>query len=424
MKVMVVGGGGREHALAWKIADSPRVEKVFCLPGNAGIQKHAQCLPGPAEDVKAVTRAALQEDIDLVVIGPEAPLTMGLADRLMEMDVGVFGCSKAAAEIEGSKVFAKLLMDKYNIPTAGFKICAEFDEAREVVEASSGKMVIKADGLAAGKGVMVCNSKDEAMDALNAIIRDRAFGNAGNRVVLEEKLEGEEASFMVFTDGENVVPLASSQDHKAVYDGDKGPNTGGMGAYSPAPVITDEMHREIMDRVMIPTINAMKAMGRPYRGVLYAGLMITDAGPQVLEFNARFGDPETQPLLFRMKSDILDFMEACQRSDGSLKGMSIEWDDPAVCVVMAAKGYPGKYEKGAEINGLKKVEKMDNTMVFHAGTAEEDGKTVTAGGRVLGVTSKGEDIKQAIDNAYAAVKKISWEGAYYRTDIGKKALGR
>jgi len=424
MKVMVVGGGGREHALAWKIADSPRVDEVFCLPGNAGIAKHAKCLPGPAEDVKAVTRAALQEDVDLVVIGPEAPLTMGLADRLMEMDVGVFGCSKAAAEIEGSKVFAKLLLDKYNIPTAGFKVCAEFDEAKEVVDASSGKMVIKADGLAAGKGVMVCNSKDEAMDALNTIIRDRAFGDAGNRVVLEEKLEGEEASFMVFTDGENVVPLASSQDHKAVYDGDKGPNTGGMGAYSPAPVVTDEMHKQIMDRVMIPTINAMKDIGRPYRGVLYAGLMITSAGPQVLEFNARFGDPETQPLLFRMKSDLLDFMDACRKGDGSLKDMSIEWDDPSVCVVMAAEGYPGKYEKGSEITGLEEVEKMDRTMVFHAGTAEKDGKIVTAGGRVLGVTSKGGDIKQAIANAYEAVKKISWQGAYYRTDIGQKALTR
>ncbi len=421
MKVLVVGGGGREHALVWKISRSLRVERVFCLPGNAGIAKQAKCLPGSAEDIKTVTRAALQEDVDLVVIGPEAPLTMGLADRLHEMDVRVFGCSRAAAELEGSKVFAKLMMDKYKIPAAGFKVCAELDEAKEVIQASSGNLVVKADGLAAGKGVMVCNHKDEAMQAVESIIRDRAFGDAGNRVVIEEKLEGEEASFLAFTDGEHVVPLASSQDHKAIYDGDHGPNTGGMGAYSPAPVVTETIHQQIMDRVMIPTIKAMKDMGRTYQGVLYAGLMITSDGPQVLEFNARFGDPEAQPLLFRMESDIVDFLEACSGAPGDLKGMDIKWGDPAVCVVMASQGYPGKYEKGFEIAGLEEAEKLENTTVFHAGTGEKDGKIVTAGGRVLGVTSAGAHIKQAIENAYHAVAKISWQGAYYRTDIGKKA---
>ncbi|MFO8058129.1 MAG: phosphoribosylamine--glycine ligase [bacterium] len=424
MKVLVVGGGGREHALVWKISRSERVDKVLCLPGNAGIAEEAECLPGSAEDIKSVSRAALKEDVDLVVIGPEAPLTMGLADRLREMDIKVFGCSRAAAELEGSKVFAKLIMDKYKIPTAGFKVCAEYEEARQVVEASSGELVVKADGLAAGKGVMVCNGRDEAMQALDTILRERAFGDAGNRVVIEEKLEGEEASFLAFTDGEHVLPLASSQDHKAIYDGDQGPNTGGMGAYSPAAVVTDDMHRRIMDEVMKPTVKAMQDMGRTYQGVLYAGLMITAEGPRVLEFNARFGDPEAQPLLFRMKSDLVDFLEACASADGSLRHMRIEWDDPAVCVVMAAEGYPGKYEKGFEIKGLEDARELPHTMVFQAGTDIKDGRIVTSGGRVLGVTAKGADIKKAIENAYRAVEKISWQGAYYRTDIGKRALQR
>jgi phosphoribosylamine--glycine ligase len=425
MKVLVIGAGGREHALAWKIKQSKKVDKLYCAPGNAGIAKEAECVPMAADDVASLVKLAKGKAMDLVVIGPEAPLTLGLTDMLEKEGILVFGCGKAAAELEGSKVFAKELMKKYHIPTASFGVFEDPSLAKDYVRDRKGQQVVKADGLAAGKGVIVCSSKGEAIKAIEDIMEKRVFGDAGKRVVIEKRLTGEEASFLAFTDGETVLPLASCQDHKAIFDDDKGPNTGGMGAYSPAPVVTRQLHDRIMKDVMIPTVKAMKAEGKPYKGVLYAGIMITETGIEVLEFNARFGDPETQPLLFRMKSDIVDLLIACAKSDGSLAKMKIEWHpDPAVCVVMASAGYPGHYDKGLEIHGLDKASKLDKTYVFHAGTSLKDGKTITAGGRVLGVTARGQDIPSAIEAAYAAVKTISWKGAYFRTDIGKKALKR
>ncbi len=422
MKVLVVGGGGREHALVWKIKQSRRVEKVLCVPGNAGIAEEAECVQIKADDLDAIVETSKKQEIELVVVGPEGPLVAGLSDRLVQEGVQVFGCSMAAAELEGSKAFAKEIMQEYKVPTAAFGIFDDPEKAKNYIQSNGPDLVVKADGLAAGKGVIVCQDRREAEHAVDRVMVEREFGDAGDKVVIEERLFGEEASFIAFTDGEDVLPLASSQDHKAIYDGDQGPNTGGMGAYSPAPVVTDGLHQEIMERIMKPVVAGMKDQGRPYRGVLYAGLMIGDQGPQVLEFNVRFGDPETQPLLFRMKSDIMDYILACVDSDGSLKQMQMEWDNPAVCVVMASKGYPGKYDKGHVITGLEKAKKLPDTYVFHAGTARKDSDIVTAGGRVLGVTARGKDIKGAIDNAYAAVREISWNGAYYRTDIGRKAL--
>jgi phosphoribosylamine--glycine ligase len=423
MKVLVVGGGGREHALAWKIRQSPLVERVFCAPGNAGIEREAECLPVAADDLAGLARLVKERGIELAVIGPEAPAILGLADRLQEQGVTVFGVSQAAAELEGSKIFAKELMRDAGIPTADFRVFTDAGQARAYVRGAGRPQVVKADGLAAGKGVIVCRGREDAEAAVAEVMEKKAFGAAGNRLVVEDRLEGEEASFLAFTDGETVIPLASSQDHKAIYDGDQGPNTGGMGAYSPAPVVTAALHDQIMNQVMIPTVRAMKKMGRLYRGVLYAGIMVTADGPMTLEFNARFGDPETQPLLFRMQSDIVPLLLACAR--GTLAGMKIEWTpEPAVCVVMASSGYPGSYRKGLPIHGLEKADAPPRAYVFHAGTAKKDGGIVTAGGRVLGVTARGQDIPRAIYNAYEAVKLISWNGAYYRTDIGKKALAR
>ena len=425
MKVLVVGGGGREHALCWKIRQSPLVEKVFCAPGNAGIAADAECLPIAADNLAGIETAVAERGIELVVIGPEAPLTLGLTDRLQTRGVLVFGASKAAAELEGSKIFSKELMRDTGIPTADFAVFDQPAAARAYVREAKRPQVVKADGLAAGKGVIVCQDAAEAEAAVAEVMEKKAFGAAGNRLIAEDRLTGEEASFLAFTDGETVVPLASSQDHKAVFDNDEGPNTGGMGAYSPAPVVTAALHDRIMNEVMIPTVRAMKKMGRAYRGVLYAGIMVTADGPMVLEYNARFGDPETQPLLFRMKSDIVPFLLACARADGSLAKMKIEWhDQTSVCVVMAAKGYPGNYQKGLPIIGLDQAAKLPETYVFHAGTALRDGKVVTAGGRVLGVTARGSDVAAAIEAAYRAVKLISWDGAFYRSDIGRKALGR
>jgi phosphoribosylamine---glycine ligase len=424
MKVLVVGGGGREHALCWKLRQSPGVAKLWCAPGNAGIAQEAECLALAADDVAGLLRTVKEKAVDLVVIGPEAPLTLGAADGLAAQGTLVFGASRAAAEIEGSKVFGKELMARHGIPSAGFGVFDEPAAARAYIARQTRPLVVKADGLAAGKGVIVCRDAQEALAAVELIMEAKAFGAAGSRVVVEERLFGEEASFLAFTDGEQVVPLASAQDHKAIHDDDQGPNTGGMGAYSPAPVVTAALHELVMERVMVPTVRAMAREGRPYRGVLYAGLMITPAGPLVLEFNARFGDPETQPLLFRMGSDILPLLLACARADGTLAGLSIDWLDPSVCVVMAARGYPGDYKKGYEISGLPAAAALPDTFVFHAGTAQAGGKTVTAGGRVLGVTARGRDVAAAIAAAYRAVRLISWDGAYYRTDIGRKALAR
>jgi phosphoribosylamine--glycine ligase len=426
MKILVIGGGGREHALVWKIAQSPRVKKIFCAPGNAGIADLAVCVPIGAEDIDKLLQFAKKESIDLTVVGPEGPLSMGIVDIFQKKGLRIFGVSRKASEIESSKSFAKSLMNQYGIPTAESKIFTRYEKADAYIKKAAYPLVIKADGLAAGKGVVVCQTVDEAAKALHLIMVDMAYGEAGKKVLVEEFLTGEEASFLAFTDGKTVLPLPTSQDHKAVYDNDEGPNTGGMGAYSPAPVVDGYLHRRIMSEIMIPTVNGMAAEGRPYKGVLYAGLMIDNDRIRVLEFNARFGDPEAQPLLIRLKNDIIDIMEAV--IDERLDTCKLDIDERAsVCVVMAAGGYPGSYAKGLPISGLEDVRKMKNVMVFHAGTsiAKDDHQAIiTNGGRVLGVTALGDSIKEAIVTAYQAVGKISWEKVHYRKDIGQKAVRR
>ncbi len=421
MRVLVIGSGGREHALCWKIRQSPLISAVYCAPGNAGISKHAECVDIKTTDIEGLLRFVRAEEIGITVVGPEFPLSLGIVDRFEKEELKIFGPGKEAAEIESSKVFSKNLMKKYNIPTAFFSTFTDFDEAARWVEEVKPPLVVKADGLASGKGAVVCKTEEEALDALDAMIKGKVFGDAGERVIIEEFLEGEEVSFLAFTDGETVLPLETSQDHKALLDNDQGPNTGGMGAYSPAPVVTPSVHRRIMEEIMIPTVNALKEEGRKYKGVLYAGVMIKDGEPKVLEFNCRFGDPEAQPLLTRMKSDIVPLLHAVV--DERLYGKTIEWrSEASVCVVMASRGYPGDYKRDFEINGLKEAESMDDVFVFHSGTALRNGRYVTDGGRVLGVTALGETVSQAIDNAYKAVREIKCESLYYRTDIGKKAL--
>jgi phosphoribosylamine--glycine ligase len=421
MKVLVVGGGGREHALVWKLSQSPRVKEVFCAPGNGGISQSARCLAIAADDLEGLARSGKDEKIDLTVVGPELPLTMGIVDLFNKEGLRIFGTTKGAAQLEGSKAFAKDLMRHYNIPSAGYRVFDDHDEAVAYIKKEGTPIVVKADGLAAGKGVILADTVQEAVEAIDAIMVKRVFGEAGARVVIEERLEGEEASFIAFSDGVRVLPLASSQDHKAVYDDDQGPNTGGMGAYSPAPVITPAVHDRIMNQIMIPTVKALAAEGHPYQGVLYAGLMIKEGEPKVLEFNCRLGDPETQPIFMRMGGDLMPVIESC--IEGDLTGVEITWDPrTAVCVVMASQGYPGSYEKGKLIHGLEKVKEMDGVYVFHAGTAFKDGTYMTAGGRVLGVTGLGKGIKEAMAVAYRAVSEITWEGVHFRTDIGKKAL--
>jgi phosphoribosylamine--glycine ligase len=423
MRVLVIGSGGREHSLVWKLKQSPRVKQVFAAPGNAGIAELAECADISASDVRLLADFAARKAVNLTVVGPEVPLTLGVVDEFESRGLRIFGASQQAAILEGSKVFTKKLMKKYKIPSGFFQTFERADDARRYIQDVGAPIVVKADGLAAGKGAIVCQTVKDALDSVKMIMEDRVFGDAGEQVVVEEFLSGEEASFLAFTDGETVVPMASSQDHKAVFDDDKGPNTGGMGAYSPAPVVTDEVHRKIMDQIMIPVVKAMAAEGRPYRGVLYAGVMIKDGDPKVLEFNARFGDPEAQPLLMRMESDLLPILEAV--IDKRLHEVDIRWrPEPAVCVVMASGGYPGPYDKGKVISGLRAASRFKDVVVFHAGTALVEGKVVTSGGRVLGVTSLGKDIPDAIARAYLAVEKIRWDGMHYRTDIGRKAIGR
>ncbi len=423
MRVLVVGSGGREHALIWKLKQSPRIKQLFAAPGNAGIAELAECADLGASEVRRLADFAAKRGIDLTVVGPELPLTLGIVDEFESRGLRIFGTNQRAAILEGSKVFAKRLMKKYKIPTGFFQTFYRVEDAKRYIQDVGAPIVVKADGLASGKGAIVCQTVKEALDAIKIIMEDRVFGDAGEKVVVEEFLSGEEASFLAFTDGETVLPMASSQDHKAVFDDDKGPNTGGMGAYSPAPVVTDEVHRKIMEQVMIPTVKAMAAEGRPYRGVLYAGLMIKGGEPKTLEFNARFGDPEAQPLLMRMESDLLPVLEAVV--DRRLHEADIHWrPEPAVCVVMAAGGYPGAHAKGKAISGLRAAARLKDVVVFHAGTALSGGKVVTSGGRVLGVTALGKDVPDAIARAYRAVEKIRWEGAHYRTDIGRKGLGR
>jgi phosphoribosylamine--glycine ligase len=422
-KILVIGSGGREHTIVWKLSSSPQIGKIFCAPGNAGISRQAQCIPINAEDIPGLASFAEKESIDLTVVGPEVPLTMGIVDIFQKRSLTICGPSAQAAELEGSKAFSKEFMKKYNIPTAGHATFSSPEQAKKHVKEHGTPLVVKADGLAAGKGVILAMTEKEAFDAINSIMIKKDFGAAGNKVVIEELLRGEEASFLAFTDGKTVVPMPSSQDHKAIYDGDQGPNTGGMGAYSPAPVVTPEVSEKAMKKIMIPTIKGMAAEGRKYRGILYAGLMIDKGEPRVLEFNTRFGDPETQPLLVRMKSDLFPVLEAT--TAGTLREIKIEWDArPAVCVVMASSGYPGTYEKGKLISGLEAAEQVKEAFVFHAGTAWKNGNMVTNGGRVLGVTALGDTIQEAINQAYKTVSTIAWEGAYHRQDIGSKALKR
>jgi len=420
MKILIIGGGGREHALAWKIAQSPKVTALFCAPGNPGTAQMAANIDIPADDLDGLLTFALKESIDLTVVGPEQPLVLGLADWFQDNDLKVFGPSAKAAQLEGSKAFSKDLMQKYDIPTAAYAAFDDPDEARAYLK-GKGPQVVKADGLAAGKGVFVCANEAEAVDAIGQIMNDKIFGESGNRIIIEERLEGQEVSLLAFTDGTTVLPMEAAQDHKAVFDGDTGPNTGGMGAYSPAPIFTPELKQQVIDQIMVPAVNGMRADGIPYQGVLYAGLMITPNGPKTLEFNARFGDPETQPLMMRMQSDIVPIMEAC--ADGTLESCSLEWKpETAVCVVMASEGYPGSYEKGRSIHGLDQANSLSGVTVFHAGTKQAGDDIVTSGGRVLGVTALGGNVEKAIEKAYQAVGKIQWQGVQFRKDIGQKAL--
>ena len=423
MKVLVIGGGGREHALAWKIAQSPLVTKLYCAPGNPGTASLAENLPIAVDQLDKLLDFAYDNRIDLTVVGPEQPLSLGIVDLFESHGLKVFGPSQQAAFIEGSKAFSKDLMQKYDVPTAAYGVFTDQAEAEAFINRTGAPIVVKADGLAAGKGVIIAQTRDEAVAAVRDMLSGNAFGSAGSRVVIEEFLTGEEASFLVITDGKKVIPLASAQDHKAVFDGDRGPNTGGMGAYSPAPVVTPEIHEKAMQLVIRPTVDGMAAEGRPYRGVLYAGLMVKDGQVKTLEFNARFGDPECQPLLMRMKSDIVPILMAV--AEGDLGSLSIEWHDKAaVCVVMAAEGYPGDIRKGDPISGLEQAAGLEDVYVFHAGTTARNGECVTNGGRVLGVTALGTTVTEAIEKAYRGVAAITWRGVQYRKDIGHKAIGR
>ena len=419
MNILVIGSGGREHTLFQKLTESPQADKVYAIPGNPGMGEMTDI---SVEDNAAILRFAKEKEIGLVVVGPEVPLMNGLVDELESAGIRAFGPRANAAEIEGSKSFAKDLMKKYGIPTARYEVFTEAEPARAYIRREGAPIVVKADGLAAGKGVIVAMSEQEALDAVNAIMEDNSFGDAGARVVIEEFMEGEEASLLAFTDGKTIRPMISAQDHKRAFDGDKGPNTGGMGTYAPAPVMTPEMIDRATEEILKPTIAAMAKEGRPYSGCLYLGLMITEEGPKVVEFNARFGDPETQVVLPLLDGDLIQIMCAC--ADGTLADVPIHWQDgAAVCVVLAAGGYPASYEKGNEIHGIADAEKT-GALVFHAGTAEKEGKLVTNGGRVLGVVGMGEDIASAVHSAYAAVEKISFKDAYYRKDIAHRALHR
>ena len=429
MRILVIGSGGREHALCWKIAQSLKTSKLFCAPGNGGIAQVAELVDIVADDIASLLAFAKKERIDLTVVGPETPLVKGIVDTFQKEGLKIFGPSKKHAVIEGSKVYSKELMKSLGVPTADFRIFDKYEDALKHAKTRKLPFVVKADGLAAGKGVVVCKQTEEAEVALKNMMTDKIFGVSGNRVIIEDCLVGEEASIIVVSDGKNVVPLASSQDHKRVFDGDRGPNTGGMGAYSPAPVVTPELFKRIIDTVIYPVINHFLCEGTPYRGALYAGIMITGKGPYVLEFNARFGDPETQAILPRMKSDLVELIE--KSLDVGLENYRAEWDmKPCVSVVLASGGYPGDYEKGMEISGLDSVKDMKDVAVFHAGTkpgrrASDTGSlVVTSGGRVLNVSALGDDMKSALDTCYKAIAKIHFDKMHYRKDIGARALKR
>ncbi|HEB96538.1 MAG TPA: phosphoribosylamine--glycine ligase [Sedimenticola thiotaurini] len=425
MNILIIGSGGREHALAWKAAQSPLAEKVFVAPGNAGtaLEPGLENIDVAADDIDGLLAAALEQNIDLTIVGPEAPLVAGVVDRFSAAGLKCFGPTRRAARLEGSKAFAKDFMKRHAIPTASYGVFTDVDEALEGLHRIGAPVVIKADGLAAGKGVILARTLKVAEQAIRDMLAGNRFGEAGHRVVIEEFLSGEEASFIVMADGRNILPMASSQDHKARDDGDQGPNTGGMGAYSPAPVVTAEMHERIMERVIRPTIEGMSSEGHPYTGFLYAGVMIDAEGnPKVLEYNCRFGDPETQPIMLRMKSDLVAHCLAAL--EGTLDRETTEWDERAALgVVLAAAGYPGDYRKGDVISGLP-VEEEPGLKVFHAGTALVDGKVVTAGGRVLCATALGESVAEAQRRAYDLARRIHWEGVFYRKDIGYRAVAR
>lgn len=418
MRILVVGSGGREHAIVWSLRKSKQVEKVYCAPGNAGIAELAECVPLGEQQFAELAQFALEKSVDLVVVGPEAPLFAGLVDYLQDKGLKVFGPRKEAAIIEGSKVFAKQLMKKYNIPTAAYESFTDYEAARDYLHKQSLPIVIKADGLAAGKGVTVAATREEAEQALRDIMIDKVFGDAGTQVVIEEFLSGQEMSILAFVDGETVLPMVPSQDHKPVFDNDQGPNTGGMGTYSPVPHIPQSVVDEAIKTILVPAAKAMVQEGRPFQGVLYAGLMIGEQGTKTVEFNCRFGDPETQVILPRLKTDLAEVFMATV--EGRLHEIQLEWsEEAAVCVVMASGGYPGPYEKGKPITGLDQVKE---SVVFHAGTSEQDGQIVTSGGRLLGVTALGADIAQARERAYRDVENIHYEGRHFRTDIALKAL--
>jgi phosphoribosylamine---glycine ligase len=423
MRVLLVGGGGREHTLAWKLAQSPRLTELIAAPGNPGIAQHARCVAIKDHEIEGLRDLALRERVDLTVVGPEMPLALGLADRFRERGLAVFGPSQAAARIESSKAFAKDLMTRHGIPTARFRAFTDAAAARAWCRELGAPLVVKADGLAAGKGVIICRTLDEADAAVTLCLEARAFGASGASVVIEEFMVGEEASFFAITDGAAILPLAAAQDHKTIFDGDEGPNTGGMGAYSPAPVMDAAMTERVMAEIVRPTVAAMAKDGVPFAGFLYAGLMITREGPRVVEFNCRFGDPECQVVIPRMAEDLLPLLDAVARGSGI--PASIGWKpDASVCVVMSSGGYPGSYETGRRITGVADAEALPGVQAFHAGTALRDGALVTAGGRVLGVQALGRDVRSAVGAAYAAVERIHFEGMHYRRDIAGRALRR
>jgi len=423
MKVLLIGSGGREHALAWKISQSKKVEKIYCAPGNAGIAEIAECLPIKAENIPELKKFAMENKIDLTVVGPEAPLAAGIVDEFRSQRLKIFGPTKLAARLESSKIYAKEILNKYKVPTADFKEFSDEKSAVKYLQDSNFPIVIKADGLAAGKGVVVAGDAEEAEETVHRMLVKREFGAASSKIIIEECLYGQEASILAFSDGRHFSIMQSAQDHKRIFDNDTGPNTGGMGAYSPAPIVTDKVMNEVKEKIFTKVINGMIGEGIPFTGVLYAGLMLTKKGLKVLEFNVRFGDPETQAILPRLKTDLVDIME--HAINGDLDKIKIEWDNrPAVCVVLASKGYPGEYEKGKLIKGLDEVKTVKDTMVFHAGTSKKDSGIVTSGGRVLGVTAVSDTIASAITKAYSAVRMIKFEGMHYRSDIGRKALIR
>lgn len=421
MKILVIGSGGREHTLVWKISQSPKVSKIFCAPGNAGISHLAQCVDIGEDNIVELANFAQEMKIDLTIVGPELSLSRGVVDEFDKLGLKIFGPNQKATQIESSKVFSKYLMKKYNIPSANYAVFQDIKKAFDYVKQQAYPLVIKADGLAAGKGVFIVKNMNQAIEALDVLMERKKFGEAGRQVIIEEFLEGEEVSILAFCDGKTIVPMVSSQDHKNIFDNDQGPNTGGMGAYSPVPFYTTEIENRVFREILTPTVKGLQIEGRVYKGVLYAGLILTKEGPKVLEFNARFGDPEAQVVLPRLKTDLIDIFNAV--IEGNLHKINLKWkDNAAVCVVIASGGYPGKYQKGKVIGGLKSLEEMKNIIAFHAGTKFQDGKVVTSGGRVLGITAWADTIFKAKEKAYEGVEKIYFEEMYYRKDIAAKVI--